>query len=166
MEEVQSWGKLVLKPAVSASGHKTSLFTAADLPAGGKLAELMGGEDFLVQQFIPEIETRGEISFIYVDGKFSHAVLKRPGKGDFRVQIEHGGSAEAFIPPAWLLEEADAIARAVPQVRESLYCRLDAVDQSGSLILMELELIEPELFLGLAEGAAERFAEAIARRLR
>jgi glutathione synthase/RimK-type ligase-like ATP-grasp enzyme len=162
---MRGWLKAVVKPAVSASAHKTWLFEREKLPSLEKLKELMSGEDFLVQQFIPEIETQGEISFIYIDGEFSHAVLKRPAGGDFRVQVEHGGSAEPLVPPESLLRQADAIARAVPQVRESLYCRLDAVDQNGSLILMELELIEPELFLGLAEGAAKRFAEAITREL-
>ena len=68
-----------------------------------------------------------------------------------------------FIRSAALLDQANQIAAAVPQVRESLYCRIDAVARDGRLVLMELELIEPELFLGLAEGAAERFAKAIVR---
>ena len=79
------------------------------------------------------------------------------------MQQEHGGSAELFYPSAALLDQANQIAAAVPQVRDSLYCRIDAVARKGKLVLMELELIEPELFLGLAEGAAERFAKAIVR---
>ena len=71
-----------------------------------------------------------------------------------------------FIPIAALLDQANQIAATVPQVRDSLYCRIDAVARDGKLVLMELELIEPELFLGLAEGAAERFAEAIVKRMR
>jgi hypothetical protein len=77
------------------------------------------------------------------------------------VQQEHGGSAELFHPSVALLSQANRIAAAVPQVRESLYCRIDAVARDGKLVLMELELIEPELFLALAEGAAERFAKTI-----
>jgi glutathione synthase/RimK-type ligase-like ATP-grasp enzyme len=160
---VQSWEKAVVKPAVSASAYKTWLFERQSLPS---LAELMGNDDFLLQQFLPEIQTQGEISFIYIDGTFSHAALKRPACGDFRVQQEHGGSAELFAPSTSLRQQANAIAKAVPQVRDSLYCRLDAVEKDGKLILMELELIEPELFLGLAEDPAERLAEAIVRRLR
>src|SRR5207245_9646327 len=110
---------------------------------------------FLVQQFIPEIETQGEISFIYIDGAYSHAVLKQPAAGDFRVQKEHGGSAELFMPSSALLDQASEIARAVPQLRDSLYCRIDAVARDGRLVLMELEVIEPELFLGLADDGAE-----------
>ena len=98
--------------------------------------------------------------------QYSHTVLKRPAKGDFRVQKNFGGSAERCVPRPELLKQADQIAVSVPQVRDSLYCRIDAVEKDGKLVLMELELIEPELFLGLAEGAAERFAEAIIRSMR
>lgn len=163
--EIKSWSKSVVKPAVSASAHRTWLFDSVALPEKNDLKRRMQGEGFLIQKFIPEIETQGEISFVYIDGQFSHAALKMPAAGDFRVQQEHGGSAEVFHPSAALLDQTNKIAAAVPQVRESLYCRIDAVARDGKLVLMELELIEPELFLGLSEGAAERFAEAIIRRL-
>ncbi len=140
----KNWPKVVVKPAVSASAHKTWLLDGVTLPTDAELARQMGSEPFLIQQFIPEIQTHGEISFIYIDGIFSHAVLKRPAA----------------------LYQANHIASTVPQVRDSLYCRIDAVARDGKVVLMELELIEPELFLGLAEGAPERFAEAIASRFR
>jgi glutathione synthase/RimK-type ligase-like ATP-grasp enzyme len=165
-QEIRNWSRSVVKPAVSASAHKTWLFDHVAVPDEAELKSKMEGEPFLIQQFIPEIEAHGEISFIYFDGAYSHAVLKRPAAGDFRVQKEHGGSAELFHPDSALLDQADEIAAAVPQVRDSLYCRIDAVARDGRLVLMELELIEPELFLGLAEGAAERFAEAIARHVK
>lgn len=163
-QEIRSWKKSVVKPVVSASAHKTWLFDRTAVPGENELNSKMEAEPFLIQQFIPEIETHGEISFIYIDGVYSHAVLKRPAAGDFRVQKEHGGSAESLLPSPALLEQANEIA-AVPQVRDSLYCRIDAIARDGRLVLMELELIEPELFLGLAEGAAKRFADAILRRL-
>jgi glutathione synthase/RimK-type ligase-like ATP-grasp enzyme len=165
-QEIRSWKKSVVKPAVSASAHKTWVFDRAAAPGEDELKNKMEAQPFLIQQFIPEIETHGEISFIYIDGAYSHAVLKRPAKGDFRVQKEHGGSAELFHPSAALLDQANQIAATVSQVRDSLYCRIDAVARDGRLVLMELELIEPELFLGLAEGAAERFAGAIVRRVK
>jgi glutathione synthase/RimK-type ligase-like ATP-grasp enzyme len=161
-QEIRSWKKSVVKPAVSASAHKTWLFNSVAVPDQDELKSRVEGEAFLIQQFIPEIETQGEISFIYIDGAYSHAVLKRPAAGDFRVQKEHGGSAELFVPSSALLDQVNEIASIVRQVRESLYCRIDAVARNSRLVLMELELIEPELFLGLAQGAAERFAEAIA----
>lgn len=162
---IESWRKVVVKPAVSASAHNTWLVESAALPDDAELARNMKSEAFLVQQFIPEIQTQGEISFAYIDGQYSHAALKRPAAGDFRVQQEHGGSSELFLPSANLLKQVHAIASAVPQVRDSLYCRIDVVERAGRLLLMELELIEPELFLTLAEGSAQRFAEAIIRRL-
>jgi glutathione synthase/RimK-type ligase-like ATP-grasp enzyme len=164
-QEIRSWKKSVVKPAVSASAHKTWLFDREAVPGEAELKSKMEAQPFLIQQFIPEIETQGEISFIYIDGVYSHAVLKRPAPGDFRVQQEHGGSAELFIPPRGLLKQADEIAASVSQVHKSLYCRLDAVAKDNRLLLMELELIEPELFLGLAESAAERFARAIVGRM-
>ena len=162
---IVSWQNVVVKPAVSASAHNTWLVESTALLADSELAGKMKGEAFLVQQFIPEIQTQGEISFAYIDGRYSHAALKRPAAGDFRVQQEHGGSSELFVPSADLLQQVDAIARAVPQVRGSLYCRIDVVGRAGTLLLMELELIEPELYLTLAEGSAERLAKAIVSRL-
>jgi glutathione synthase/RimK-type ligase-like ATP-grasp enzyme len=165
-QEIRSWKKSVVKPAVSASAHKTWLFDSAATPDEDELKSEMEAEPFLIQQFIPEIATQGEISFIYIDGAYSHAVLKRPASGDFRVQKEHGGSVELLHPYSALLDQANEIAAMVAQVRDSLYCRIDAVARDSKLVLMELELIEPELFLGLAEGAAERFAKAIVRRVK
>jgi glutathione synthase/RimK-type ligase-like ATP-grasp enzyme len=162
---MRSWRNIVVKPAISASAHNTRLMDGAPWSADDEAVRIMKGP-FLVQQFIPEIQDQGEISFVYIDGAFSHAALKRPATGDFRVQKEYGGSVDLFHPDSNLLAQADQIAATVPQVRESLYCRIDAVAKDGKLLLMELELIEPELFLGLAEGAAERFAEAIARRVK
>ena len=163
--EIESWPGSVVKPAISASAHKTWLFERGTLPSPQKLAALMQGEAYLVQRFIPEIQTAGEISFIYIDGVYSHAMLKQPAPGDFRVQKEFGGCITPFSPPPALLAQSDDIAARVPQVCDSLYCRIDVVERNGRLLLMELELIEPELFLGLCEGSAARFAQAILRRL-
>jgi glutathione synthase/RimK-type ligase-like ATP-grasp enzyme len=165
LKTIQNWEKIVVKPAISASAHNTSLMDGAAFSAEHVFIRRMNGQPFLVQQFIPEIQEQGEISFVYIDGRFSHAALKKPAVGDFRVQQEHGGSSELFHPDPNLLAQANQIAAAVPQVRESLYCRIDAVARDGKLVLMELELIEPELCLGLAERTAERFVEAIVGRV-
>jgi glutathione synthase/RimK-type ligase-like ATP-grasp enzyme len=162
---IRGWEKIVVKPAISASAHNTSLIVGDAFSAEHELVRRMNGQPFLVQQFIPEIQNDGEISFIYIDGAYSHAALKKPAAGDFRVQQEHGGSTDLFHPDSNLLGQANQIAATVRQVRDALYCRIDAVARDGKLVLMELELIEPELFLGLAEGAAERFARAIVRRM-
>ncbi|HEY2113787.1 MAG TPA: hypothetical protein VGJ51_01755, partial [Candidatus Angelobacter sp.] len=129
--QIRSWQKVVVKPAVSATAYKTWLFESAALPSKDELKRRMQRGPFLVQQFIPEVETQGEISFVYIDGAYSHAVLKRPSAGDFRVQKDFGGSAEAFVPSAAQIEQANAIAATVTHVRDSLYCRIDAVARDG-----------------------------------
>ena len=164
LDRIRGWRRIVAKPAVSASANQTHVFDHASFPSAQQLRNLMSGKDFLLQEFIPEIQTHGEISFVYIDAAYSHAIRKLPSNGDFRVQKEHGGSAELFEPPPRLEQQAHEIADRVRDVSTSLYCRLDAVEKNGKLLLMELELIEPELFLGMAPDAAERFADAIARR--
>jgi glutathione synthase/RimK-type ligase-like ATP-grasp enzyme len=164
-ERIKGWQKIVVKPAVSATAHNMWLAESRSFFQESEPVQKMQGP-YLVQQFVPEVVTNGEISFIYIDGSYSHAVLKRAATGEFRVQRDFGGRAEPLQPPAALLEQADEIASAVPCVRDSLYCRIDAVEKDGRLLLMELELIEPELFLGLADNAAGAFAAAILRKLR
>lgn len=139
------WADVVVKPAVSATAHHTVRgLTAMDC-------------DLLIQPFVPEIVDGGELSFIFLGRRFSHAVRKRPRAGDFRVQAEFGGSAERFEPPGELLAQAGAIAATLGT--QWLYARIDAIVRDGRLMLMELEAVEPSLFL---DGeAAERFADAL-----
>jgi len=124
-----------------------------------------------VQRFIPQVVGDGEWSFVFIDGAFSHAALKRPAAGDFRVQREHGGTAEALTPAPALLDDARAVLARLPQptLRHAqgrlLYARVDGCALAGRLLLMELELIEPALFLSADPRAPERLAEAIVRRV-
>jgi glutathione synthase/RimK-type ligase-like ATP-grasp enzyme len=133
----------IVKPAVSATAFRTERHQA--------------DSDLLVQPFVPEIVSDGELSFIFLGRKFSHAVRKRAGSGDFRVQTEFGGSAEPFSPPQHLIDQAADIADTLGE--QWLYARVDCVVRDGRLLLMELEATEPSLFL---DGqSAERFADAI-----
>ena len=91
----------------------------------------------------------------------SHAVLKRPARGDWRVQGEFGGTAEIRPAPAGLIEGARRVLAAAG-AKEATYARVDGYLDQGALVLMELELIEPQLFLDLEPEAADRFARAIA----
>jgi glutathione synthase/RimK-type ligase-like ATP-grasp enzyme len=100
---------------------------------------------------------------IFFDGEFSHAAIKRSRRGDFRVQTEHGGTvAPIDVVPA-IIAEAKRSLEALDEV--PLYARVDGVGDERSFRLMELELIEPNVFLGAADGSADRFAAAIAGRL-
>ena len=128
-------------------------------PKPGLLAEA----DTLVQEYLPEIESGGEWSFVHLGGEFSHAVRKRPIRGDFRVQEQFGGRAEAELPAPDLVRQAG---RAIAAIDSPwLYARVDAVERAGLLMLMELELVEPSLFLSSAPDAARRFADAIEKML-
>jgi glutathione synthase/RimK-type ligase-like ATP-grasp enzyme len=112
-----------------------------------------------VQPFLPEIQARGEWSFLYFGGQFSHSVLKTPKSGDFRVQQYFGAEAVAAAAPPALRATADQlVARFAPGC---LYTRVDGVEVNGELLLMELELIEPLLFLPYDEAAASRYEAAL-----
>src|SRR5574337_390823 len=123
--------------------------------------------DYLVQPFVPEIVRAGEWSLLYFAGEFSHAVLKRPAVGDYRVQSEHGGSTAASRPdPATLVAAAQALAAVTALGHEVPdYARVDGVICAGRFLLMELELIEPSLFLEGEPQAAARLAGQLAARL-
>jgi glutathione synthase/RimK-type ligase-like ATP-grasp enzyme len=163
--ESRGWNDVVVKPAVSASAYGTwraSLATAdADQPRFQQEAETYA---LLVQPFVEEVASHGEWSLVFFGGEYSHAVLKRPAAGDFRVQEELGGAAVAATPPSAMVEQARAIlAHAGGPL---LYARVDGVERAGRLVLMELEINEPFLFIGSSSGAAERFAEAVIRSAR
>jgi glutathione synthase/RimK-type ligase-like ATP-grasp enzyme len=118
----------------------------------------------LIQPFVPSIQTDGEISLIWFDGQFSHAVRKIPAPGDFRVQEEHGAQITPCHPPADTLQLAADCHRLFPQ--PLLYSRVDIVRlPSGQPAIMEIELIEPSLYLAFDTQAPAVFAEAIKRRL-
>lgn len=158
------WEKIVVKPAVSAGGHRTTVFTAdaAEKDEAEFQSELRQ-DTLIVQPFLEEITTEGEWALIFFDGAFSHAVIKKPKAGDFRVQEKHGGTSRRADPPPAVLEEARRILGMVET--RCLYARVDGVITGGKLRLMELELLEPSLFLGLDPEAPSRFASAIAARL-
>ncbi|MGE5562364.1 MAG: ATP-grasp domain-containing protein [Bacillota bacterium] len=129
---------LVIKPPVSASAKGTHrLGPRDDLPAESR------DKPMIVQPLIEEIARTGEFSLMLFDGAFSHAVVKRPREGDFRVQEYHGGvTLPCEAPPAGAIELAQAALAAAPA--PATYARVDIVpDDEGTLRIMELELIEP-----------------------
>ena len=116
-----------------------------------------------MQEFLPEIVQAGEASLVFFDGAYSHAALKRPASGDFRVNSDYQGTVEPFRPDADLVRQARAALDTLEEV--PLYARVDVVVRDGGPIVVELELIEPALFLSLVPEGAVRFAEATMRRL-
>jgi glutathione synthase/RimK-type ligase-like ATP-grasp enzyme len=163
----KAWDKAVIKPRISATAHRTHLVEARNAEAGqGLFEDLIAGPGVMVQKFMDVIISEGEWSLMFFGGEFSHAVLKTPQPGDFRVQNDFGGKSHTADPPAFVLECA---LRAVQVVGPTLYARVDGVvnpDPTGDQFrIMELELIEPALFLTSHPAAAGRFADAIAAAL-
>lgn len=156
----RGWERAVVKPSVSASAHQTRMVTRGSLE--GRAAG-PDGSALLVQPFVEEVVTNGEWSIIFFGGRFSHAVLKLPRDGDFRVQAEFGGRAVPRIPPPELVDAAAAALRAAEALTGTrlTFARVDGVVAEGRFLLMELELIEPALFLSMHPDAPSRFAAAI-----
>jgi hypothetical protein len=154
-------GPQIIKPAVSVGADRTIRgATQADLDA------LVATDDVLVQPYLPEVETEGELSIVCIGGEPTHVIRKVPAAGDFRAQEQHGASFDAIpIGPdhAQLAMAALDAARASTESDDvPLYARVDAVPVEGQLQLMELELIEPTLWLRWHPPAAASLASAIA----
>ncbi len=168
LERVMSergWHEVVIKPAIGATARNTLRVGEHNATEGQvHLERWLAAEDMLVQVFLPSVYRQGEASLVFIDGEFSHAARKRPTGGDYRVQAEFGGSLEPFEPGSQELKVAGDVLGAVGS--EVLYARVDLVsDEAGELCLMELELVEPQLFLGQSAQAVDRLADAIEDRL-
>jgi glutathione synthase/RimK-type ligase-like ATP-grasp enzyme len=146
----EGWSEVVIKPSIGAGALGASRWRADD-PAGERaLAKVLESNDALVQPFLREIEHAGETSLVVFGDVVSHAVAKRPATGDFRVQLHHGGTAHAVTPTAAELDVALHAVKAARNVAPVLYARVDCVTVHGQPCVMELEVIEPSLFLDLA----------------
>jgi glutathione synthase/RimK-type ligase-like ATP-grasp enzyme len=162
------WNQLVLKPAVSAGAWDTLRLERTD-SAGheAEFARLRARHTLIAQPYMAEVADAGEWSLLFFGRDYSHAVLKRPAAGDFRVQEKHGGVIVPGEPSIALIDQATTIVRALPELghRDCLYARVDGVEAGGRLLLMELELIEPQLFLAGAPQAGAHFARLLAAAL-
>jgi glutathione synthase/RimK-type ligase-like ATP-grasp enzyme len=161
LDEMGSQG-LVVKPLVSLSAYNT--IRVSPVPTSEqkvRVQELSRESDLLVQPFLPEICTAGELSLVFVGGRFSHAVRKRPAEGDFRVQTEFGGEVQAVDVDSDIVSEALCCLDGLTTT--SMYARVDGVMVDGRFTLMEVELIDPVLYLGMHPSATGLLAGEIAR---
>lgn len=146
--------RLVVKPSVSASAFRTILVSPGDPLDGGPQGAA------LIQPFLPSVGTQGEVSLLYFAGRFSHAVRKVARPGDFRVQPEYDSTVTGYVPMADELAAAERVLEAVEE--PLLYARVDFVrDLEDKPALIEIELIEPDLYLGYEPEAGARFARAV-----
>jgi glutathione synthase/RimK-type ligase-like ATP-grasp enzyme len=155
---------LVVKPAVSSGSRGAGRFAPGDPAAAAHLAGLVAQSDALVQPYVESVAERGERSLIFFGGEFSHAVDKVPAQGDYRVQEMYGGRYRSHAPTPAEQAAAERALAAAP-AHELLYARVDMVEGPDGPQVMELELIEPELFLGFHPEAPARLATRIARSL-
>jgi len=163
MFEVFESDQIVIKPVVGANANDTFWLrpdsSAAELQ---RIESLYAGRLALLQPFIPSVIEYGETSLVFFDGEHSHSVLKTPKAGDFRVQEEHGSRIQSIAPDPALIEFSRRALAPIPQ--RILYGRVDLVElPNGQPAVMELELIEPSLYLSYDADSAARFADAIQR---
>ncbi len=160
----REWGTIVVKPAVAAGAYGALVFPLdTEAPqAQAYLDRFAKAGEVLVQPYLDAITVEGETSLVYFDGVFSHAVRKVPAVGDFRVQMEFGGKYTVVEPTDAQIEVADLAVSLAPEV--PVYARIDLVDIGGQPHLMELEMIEPELFFLFVPGAAMTFADLLRER--
>ncbi len=162
----QGWKGVVLKPIFGAGSRDTIFVGVADLSTIGQrfVDEQLPKQALMVQPFLPRIKD-GEVSLVYLDGALSHAVIKKPKAGDFRSQPEFGSQVSRHTPTTaerTLADHTLHIAGGRP-----LYARVDLVTGlDGQPTVIELEMVEPCLYLGWSDGAADRFADATIARAR
>lgn len=160
----RGWDEVVVKPTVAGGGYGLRRFRLEEYGRhASAIAAMLEDRGVLVQPFLPEIQAGGELSLLFFDGVFSHAVCKRPKPGDYRVQFQFGGTNENAEVSPHLVEQALACIRHAPA--PTVYARVDGVVRDGEFLLMELEIFEPLMFLARHPEAPGRFARAIERRL-
>ena len=162
--EDTGWQEAVLKPTVSGAARHTYRINRNSYNDYEDIfRDLICNEDFLFQEFIKNIISKGELSLIVIGGKYTHAVKKTAKKGDFRVQDDHGGKVEVYYASDKEIEFAEKCINLCLEM--PLYARVDiAYDNNNELSLVELELIEPELWFRNNKKSAKLLAEEISKK--
>jgi len=164
LARARGWNEIVVKPAIGGSAYRTYRFHVEELHRyAADIAETLEDRGLLVQPFLTEIQSEGELSLLFFDGVFSHAVCKRPKTGDYRVQFQFGGTDESVRVSDELIAQARVCIAHAPAL--PVYARVDGVVKEGTFLLMELEIFEPLMFLSHHPEAPARFARAIEKRL-
>ncbi|WP_414829302.1 ATP-grasp domain-containing protein [Alteromonas sp. H39] len=155
--------ELIVKPTLSANADDTFRLTAEDANTReDELCQLYADRGIMIQPFVKEVLLEGEYSLFYFNGKYSHAILKTPKQGDFRVQEEHGGALQSVTPDASMQKACEHALASMPT--DSLYARVDLIRYQSQWAVMELELIEPSLYFNLDDASQPRFVNAFLTR--
>ncbi|NHN25136.1 ATP-grasp domain-containing protein [Flavobacterium jejuense] len=156
----EHWKKIVIKPAFSAGSYLTEVFQADEIESiNSKYHSIAVEKELLIQEFKPEITSIGETSFIFFNKQFSHCVNKKPAANDFRIQVQYGGKYTLIQPSKELIQQAQEIINLFPD--NLLYVRVDGIIINNKIHLMEVECIEPDLYLNLAPTSIEKFTTSI-----
>lgn len=157
----KNWKDIVIKPTISGAARHTYHLKNDEIKKfQDKWLSLTNNEDFMVQEFQKNILSTGEIAVMLFGGEYSHSVLKKAKKGDFRVQDDFGGSVEKIIPSLEIIELAEKTVKSLKTI--PLYARVDIIFDNGSNpVISELELIEPELWFRFKEESAYKLAEIV-----
>jgi glutathione synthase/RimK-type ligase-like ATP-grasp enzyme len=165
LARARGWEDIVVKPTIAGGGYRILRFRIEELDRhAADIATTLEDRGVLVQPFLPEIQSGGELSLLFFDGVYSHAACKRPKAGDYRVQFQFGGTNENADVSEELVAQARICVEHAPA--PTVYARVDGVVRDGSFLLMELEIFEPLMFLQRHPEAPARFARAIQKRLR
>lgn len=146
----------VIKPVVGASADHIRILNKINVV--DEVKKLSDPKNWFIQPFIKEV-LDGERSLFYFNSEFSHACIKVPKAGDFRVQEEHGGLITHYAPNKEDFNFAESVLKAVKH--KLLYCRIDFLETKSGPKLIELELIEPSLYFRVTEKSAFNFINAL-----
>jgi glutathione synthase/RimK-type ligase-like ATP-grasp enzyme len=149
------WETVVIKPVID-RGARNLVRVETDL-----VEQMLGAFDVptMAQPYLPSVAAEGELSLVYVGGELTHSLRKLPARGDFRVQPQYGGTHEAEVFGSVIREIASGAMAVAPT--EPLYARVDVVGADDGPAVIELELIEPALYIDIAPPTAERVADAL-----
>jgi hypothetical protein len=163
----KGWPEAVVKPCVSGGARLTYRVNSDNADQIDEIIRIpLQNEAFLLQPFVDSIQVTGEDSLMVFGGQYTHAVRKTAKAGDFRVQDDHGGTVHDRTPDSSQVHLAETAMKAATQItgHAPAYGRADMVQMTdGTWAIMELELLEPELWLRYAPAAADVFAENISR---
>ncbi|ANH59289.1 ATP-grasp domain-containing protein [Dokdonia donghaensis] len=161
----RDWQDVVIKPAIAGGAfhtHKVLEFERADYEE--VFENLVAERDMLIQPFVPTISSRGEASLMVFNGKFTHAILKKPKQGDYRVQDDWGGTVHPYSPTQEEITFAEDCFKACNTM--PAYGRADILwGENGDILLGELEIVEPELWIRNDPASARQFAQGVLKAL-
>jgi len=161
-----SWDEAVLKPAVSGAGRHTYKISEKNLKEFEDIYQsLIKNESMMLQEYQTNITKYGEAAFMVFDGKFSHSIIKKAKKGDFRVQDDFGGSVYHYEASHEEIEFAEKVTACINPL--PVYSRVDIIkDNNNKPAIGELELIEPELWFRYHPPAADLLADAVYNKIK